>query len=110
MLQGMAARSGGWRSPARRPRRALGRPGTAAQTGLEQCGPRAARLRAAPLTAECLLRGRVALGHLVPRDDVPPRLQVLGPTVLVRQVIGVLPDVVAEDRGLAGRDRAVLVR
>src|SRR5947209_966618 len=65
---------------------------------------------APPPPAAALPGGRVTLRDLVPGDDVPPRLQVLRAAVLVREVVRVLPDVVAEDRRLTGRDRAVLVR
>ena len=40
----------------------------------------------------------VAFVDFVPVDDAPPCLQVFGPTVVVLQVVGVLPDVVAENR------------
>ena len=39
--------------------------------------------------------------HLVPVDDVPPGREVVGPPVLVVEVVGVLPNVDAEDRRLA---------
>src|SRR5690606_4630971 len=55
-------------------------------------------------------RGGVLLRYGVPVDDVPPRLDVVGPPVLVLQVVGVLPDVEAEDRRVAVHDRRVLVR
>src|SRR5215210_6059918 len=46
----------------------------------------------------------------VPVDDVPPRADVIGPAVLVLEVIRVLPHVEAEDRLLAFHQRTVLVR
>src|SRR5918993_5772257 len=57
----------------------------------------------------------VALIDLVPVDGVPPGLEILGTAVLVLEVVGVLPDVVAkyrEARGLddPGHQRVVLVR
>src|SRR5205807_8226195 len=52
---------------------------------------------------------REALGHLPPVDHVPPRVDVIGPAVVVLQVVGVLPDVDAEQRRLAVADRVVLV-
>jgi len=39
----------------------------------------------------------VVLGHLVPVDHIPPRLEVVGALVLVLEVVGVFPDVAAED-------------
>src|SRR3954469_13746442 len=51
----------------------------------------------------------VALGDLAPVDGVPPRVDVVGAPVLVLQVVGVLPDVNAQQRGLPLRDRVVLV-
>src|SRR5436853_388675 len=47
--------------------------------------------------------------HLVPVDHVPPRLEVVRTLVLVLEVVGVLPDVDADQRRLARRDRRVLV-
>src|SRR3954452_8787078 len=52
---------------------------------------------------------RVALPDGVPVDHVPDRGQVVGPAVLVLQVVGVLPHVDAEQRCLALEDRRVLV-
>src|SRR5882724_10070929 len=46
---------------------------------------------------------------LVPVHGVPPGLEVVGPAVLVLEIIGVLPDVDAEDRFGAERDRRVLI-
>ena len=53
--------------------------------------------------------GGEARGDDVPVDDVPPRVDVVGAAVLVEQVVGVLPDVDAQQRRLALRDRVVLV-
>src|SRR5437016_8412147 len=47
---------------------------------------------------------------LRPIDHVPPRVDVVRPAILVLQVVGVLPDVDAEDRVLAVHQRTVLVR
>src|ERR1700691_912996 len=55
------------------------------------------------------LRGGVARGDGRPVHDVPPRVEVVGAAVLVLEVVGVLPDVDAEQRDLAGGDRVVLV-
>src|SRR5829696_18882 len=54
--------------------------------------------------------GAVPLRDLAPVDDVPPRVDVVGALVLVLQVVRVLPDVDADQRRLAGRERRVLVR
>src|SRR5829696_5258769 len=56
------------------------------------------------------LCGGVALADFLPVDDVPPRLEVVRPAVLVFEIIGVLPHVVAEERALAVHQRRVLVR
>src|SRR5215216_265776 len=56
------------------------------------------------------LRGGVALADLLPVDHVPPGLEVVRPAVLVLEIIGVLPHVVAEERALAVHQRRVLVR
>src|ERR1700676_23225 len=50
-----------------------------------------------------------ALGDPRPVDDVPPGIDVVGAAVLVLQVVGVLPDVDAEQRRLSVGDRVVLV-
>src|ERR1700724_3642143 len=42
------------------------------------------------------LRGGISLGHLAPVHRIPPRLEVIGPAVLVMEIIGVFPDVIAE--------------
>ena len=55
----------------------------------------------------CLLE---PLSHRVPVDDVPPRREVVRAAVLVVEVVGVLPDVDAEERHLALHQRRVLVR
>src|SRR5215208_6317361 len=47
---------------------------------------------------------------LGPVHDVPPGVDVIGPAVLVFQIVGVLPDVDAEDGLFAFHQRAVLVR
>src|SRR3954453_17027529 len=52
----------------------------------------------------------VALGDLGPVDGVPPGLEGRRARVLGRQVVRVLPAVVAEQRRRAGRERGVLVR
>src|SRR6478736_1072352 len=58
-----------------------------------------------------LLRGGVLPGDRVPVDDVPDRLEVRRALVLVLQVVGVFPDIDAENRRTAAvHERAVLVR
>src|SRR5207253_4791368 len=49
------------------------------------------------------------LRDLVPVHDVPPRGEVVRALVLVLEVVRVLPDVVAEERGLPLHERRVLV-
>src|SRR5258708_37244472 len=51
-----------------------------------------------------------SLIHRVPVDDVPPRGEVVGPAVLVLQIVGMFPDIDAENRLFAFHQRAVLVR
>src|SRR2546428_11536846 len=51
-----------------------------------------------------------ALGDLRPVHHVPPGVDVVRAPVLVLEVVGMLPDVDSEERGLAVRDRVVLVR
>src|SRR5207245_6450492 len=50
-----------------------------------------------------------ALGDRVPVDRVPPGGDVIGALVLVLEVVGVLPDVHAQDGRVAVHQRAVLV-
>src|SRR5579872_94802 len=50
-----------------------------------------------------------SLADRFPIDDVPPRVQIVGPFVLVFQIIGVFPDVVAHDRFESVRHGVVLV-
>jgi len=54
----------------------------------------------------CVLEALVDLG---PVDGVPPGGEIFGAAVLVLEVVGVLPDVVAEDGVVALGERAVLV-
>src|SRR3954454_13638754 len=72
--------------------------------GERRCGARRPGRRT-PLAARLL----EAPAHLVPVHDVPPRLQVVRALVLVLEVVGVLPDVDAEEWRLPGGDRRVLV-
>src|SRR5512132_2826277 len=51
----------------------------------------------------------VAPCDLVPGDDVPPGRQIVRTTVLVAEVVGVLPDVDAEKRRVSLGERRVLV-
>src|SRR3954451_20448742 len=69
-----------------------------------RCGARRPACRT--LLAARLL---VALADLVPVHDVPPRLEVVRALVLVLEVVGVLPDVDAEQGGLPCGDRRVRV-
>src|SRR5207245_11766767 len=55
------------------------------------------------------LEGFVTLVDLTPVDHVPPLSQIFGPAIVVLQIVGVLPDVVAEDRIKPLRKRVVLV-
>src|SRR5690348_16202625 len=67
--------------------------------------------RAPFVAAREVERSAEALLHLGPVDHVPPGLHVVGPAVLVLEVVRVLPDIQAEDRGrLPVHDRVVLVR
>src|SRR5690606_12907868 len=57
-----------------------------------------------------LLRRSVTLGDVVPVDDVPKGGDVVGPQVLILEVVGVLPHVESEDRRLALHQGRILVR
>ena len=48
-------------------------------------------------------------GNHIPVYHIPPRSQVVWPTVLVVEVVGVLPNIDAEYRGQALHIRAVLI-
>jgi len=55
------------------------------------------------------LRLGVTLGDGLPVHHAPPGVEVIRPLVLIFQVIGVLPDIDAHDRHLAGHVRVILV-
>src|SRR5258708_36911878 len=55
------------------------------------------------------LRGVIALADVVPVHGIPPRLEVIRATILVVEIISMLPDVIAEEHAPAVHDRAVLV-
>src|SRR5689334_8428490 len=42
--------------------------------------------------------GLIILRHLSPIDDVPKRLEIIGAAILVLEVVGVFPNVAAEER------------
>src|SRR3981189_2889742 len=60
-------------------------------------------------TQRACLSGGIALGDLAPVHGIPPRLEVIRTAVLVVEIIGMLPDVIAEQCTLAVHDRLVLV-
>src|SRR5262245_15967391 len=65
---------------------------------------------AADLDRQCAGLGRgVALADLCPIHYVPPRFEVVSAAVLVGEVIGVLPHVIAEQYALAIHQRSVLI-
>src|SRR5262245_23544141 len=51
----------------------------------------------------------IALGNLIPIDDIPPGAEVLRAAVLILEVVGMLPYIVAQNREVAICERAVLV-
>ena len=53
---------------------------------------------------------REALGDIGPVDDVPPRPNVVRTTVLILEIVRVLPDIAAKQRCLAGHEWCILVR
>src|SRR4051794_27254767 len=65
---------------------------------------------ASPGSDRLVARVLEALAALFPVHHVPPRLEVVRALVLVLEVVGVLPDVDAEQGCLARGDRRVLVR
>jgi Tol biopolymer transport system component len=69
------------------------RPGDALKLGIQ------GRIRQGDRPANVAFAGRVLRrsSRLGPVDDVPPGLEVVGALVLVLQVVGVFPDVAAED-------------
>src|ERR1039458_10333181 len=56
-----------------------------------------------------LFRGVEALFDFRPVDHIPPSRNIVGPAVLIVQVVGVLPPVQAHHRELAFHHRAILV-
>src|SRR6058998_1375900 len=57
-----------------------------------------------------VLPGLQTLVHFRPVDDVPPRVDVVRPAILILQVVRVLPDVDAHDDFLVLHERTILVR
>src|SRR6266550_962457 len=55
-------------------------------------------------------RESVILPHRVPVHHIPPSLNVVGPAVLVLEIIGVFPNIHAKDWLVAIHERAVLIR
>src|ERR1700730_16465805 len=53
--------------------------------------------------------GGIAFGDLVPVHHVPPCLEIIGTPILIHQIVGVFPYVVAHQRALAVHERRVLV-
>src|SRR5919198_5986758 len=114
---GFMARAVAWRRPVdagRCPEKGDSACCTAPFHGCRSCA--AGRRQAAVGVVESVIWTRrrsadrlVALGDLAPVDGVPPRVDVVGAPVLVLQVVGVLPDVDADERGLALGDWVVLV-
>src|SRR5262245_4309634 len=51
-----------------------------------------------------------AFRHRIPVDRVPPRRHVIRTTILVLQVVRMLPDIESEDRVLSVHQRRILVR
>jgi len=51
----------------------------------------------------------VAFVDFFPVDYVPPGLEIFGPAVVVFEIVGVLPDIVAEDGMKSLRDGIVLI-
>ena len=52
----------------------------------------------------------IATTHYLPVDDVPDLLEMLGTSILVVEVVGVLPDIYPEDRDKANRDGVAPIR
>src|SRR6185436_1607052 len=71
-------------------------------------------VKAMPIAKCARKRNRTSLLQplvdLRPVDDIPPRVDVVGPAILILEVVRVLPDVDAEDGLLAVHHRVVLVR
>src|ERR1700745_2999091 len=64
----------------------------------------------APLDGErSSFGGGIAFRDLVPVHHVPPCLEVIGTPILIFQIVGVLPYVVAHQRALAVHERRVLI-
>src|SRR5262245_59397437 len=61
------------------------------------------------MTISLPARRAKALGDGVPVDHLPPRIDIVGPLVLVAQIVRMLPDIDAEDGRLPGHERRVLV-
>lgn len=55
------------------------------------------------------LRGLNPTVHLVPVDNIPPIIKIVGSTVLISQIISVFPNIVAEDGIVARTNWIVLI-
>ena len=80
-----------------------------AEHAMSEIPPRARRAAAPPAggaAGPAQLATPRTLGDVVPVDDVPEGVEVVGTFVLVLQVVGVLPDVGAEQRRLSRRRSA----
>src|SRR5438046_6538281 len=51
----------------------------------------------------------IVLRHCVPVHHVPPGFDVVGPAVLIRKIVGMLPNIDAENRRVAVHQRTVLI-
>src|SRR6266480_4117182 len=51
----------------------------------------------------------VATRNLIPVDYIPPGIKVLGTAILVFEIVGMLPDIVAHHRIQTIHERAILV-
>src|SRR5579859_6006619 len=70
------------------------------------CPPLPVLMKNSVLAATALL---VATGDLVPVDHVPPGREIVGSAVLVLEIVGVFPHVVAHHRIQAVHQGAILV-
>ena len=52
----------------------------------------------------------IATTHYLPVDDMPDLLEMLGTSILVVEVVGVLPNIYPEDRDKPDRDRVAPIR
>src|SRR4051794_2293440 len=51
----------------------------------------------------------ITLGNLVPVDDIPPSVEIIRATILILEIVGMLPHIIAQNRNIVLYQGTVLV-